>query len=80
MSHIYTPGPGDLMPKFAGHPHDSRTDDDDGSDDATAEVINDVRYWLNLAHVAALNADLAKARKHLEEAKTALDELLEPAP
>ena len=78
MSHIYTPGPGDLLPLFAGHPHDPRAPEQD-DDDATAEVINDVRYWLNLAHVAALNADLPKARKHLEEAKAALDELLEPA-
>lgn len=78
MSHIYTPGPGDLLPSFAGHPHDPRAPEQD-DDDATAEVINDVRYWLNLAHVAALNADLPKARKHLEEAKAALDELLEPA-
>lgn len=75
----YVPGPGDLLPPFAGHPHDPRTPEHDG-DDATAEVINDVRYWLNLAHVAALNADLPKARKHLEEAKAALDELLEPSP
>lgn len=75
----YVPGPGDLLPPFAGYPHDPRTPEHDG-DDATAEVINDVRYWLNLAHVAALNADLPKARKHLEEAKAALDELLEPSP
>ncbi len=78
MSHAYAPGPGDLLKPFAGHPHDPRAPEDD-SDDAAAEVINDVRYWLNLAHVAALNADLLKARKHLEEAKAALDELLEPA-
>lgn len=76
MSHVYAPGPGDLLPPFAGHPHDPRAPEQD--DDATAEVINDVRYRLNLAHVAALNADLPKARKHLEEAKAALDELLEP--
>lgn len=78
MSSAYAPGPGDIMPPFAGHPHDPRTPEPD-DDDATAEVINDVRYWLNLAHVAALNADLPKARQHLEEAKAALDELLEPA-
>lgn len=78
MSHAYTPGPGDLLPPFAGHSHDPRAPEQD-DDDATSEVINDVRYWLNLAHVAALNADLPKARKHLEEAKAALDELLEPA-
>lgn len=78
MSVAYAPGPGDLLPPFSGHPHDPQAPEQDG-DDATAEVINDVRYWLNLAHVAALNADLPKARKHLEEAKAALDELLEPA-
>ena len=78
MSNAYAPGPGDLLTPFAGHPHDPRATEQD-DDDATAEVINDVRYWLNLAHVAALNADLPKARKHLEEAKAALDELLEPA-
>ncbi len=78
MSVAYAPGPGDLLPPFSGHPHDPQAPEQYG-DDATAEVINDVRYWLNLAHVAALNADLPKARKHLEEAKAALDELLEPA-
>lgn len=74
----YCPGPGDLLPLFSGHQHDPRTPEpDDG--DATAELINDVRYWLNRAHVAALNADLPKAREYLGEAKTMIDELLEPA-
>lgn len=75
----YVPGPGDLLPPFACHPHDPRTPEDE-SDDATAEVIDDVRYWINRAHVAALNADLLKAREYLGEAKSALDELLEPSP
>ena len=78
MSHIYAPGPGDILSPFDGHPHDPRAPDPD-DDDATVDGINDVRYWLNLAHVAALNADLPKARKHLEEAKAALDDLLEPS-
>ena len=78
MSHAYAPGPGDLLPPFAGHPHDPQCPENN-SDDATAEVIDDVRYWLNLAYVAALNADLLKAREYLGEAKTMIDELLEPA-
>jgi len=67
----------DFVPPYSGHPNDPRAPEDD-SDDSTADAINDVRYWLNLAHVAALNADLLQSRKHLEKAKAALDELLEP--
>jgi hypothetical protein len=33
---IYTPGPGDMLGQYSGHPHDPRTPDD-GSDDTTAE-------------------------------------------
>ena len=72
MNDIYIPGPGDLMPTFSGHPHDPRTPDND--DDSEVEVINDVRYWLNLAHVSAIEGDMAKARHQMLQAKTLFDD------
>jgi len=75
MNHIYTPGPGDLMPLFAGHPHDPRTPEDD-EDDATVDVINDVRHFLNMAEVAATTGDWSKARQALVEARLCLEDLV----
>jgi hypothetical protein len=37
----YTPGPGDILGQYSGHPHDPRTPEDD-SDDTTEEAIVDV--------------------------------------
>ncbi len=75
MSNAYAPGPGDLMPPFAGHPHDPRTPDDD-EDDATVGVINDVRHFLNMAEDAATKGDWSKARQALAEALAPLEELI----
>jgi hypothetical protein len=65
----------DYMPPPAGHPHDPRmTERDD--DDATADVIDDVRQFLVMAEIAASNGDLAKARQSLIEARLSLEELV----
>ena len=32
MNHALLPGPGDLLPIYAGHPHDPRTPEDDVDD------------------------------------------------
>ena len=71
----YAPGPGDLLPPFAGHPHDPRTPDPD-DDDATADVINDVRQFLNMAEVAAAKGDWKKAKQARVEARLSLEELV----
>ena len=65
----------DYLPPFAGHPHDPRTPDAD-DDDPTVDVINDVRQFLAMAEIAALNGDLAKARQALVEAKLSLEDLV----
>ena len=74
-------GPGDAAtwPPFAGHPHDPRTPDPD-DDDATADVINDVRQFLNMAEVAAAKGDWKKAKQALVEARMSLEELVGVGP
>lgn len=71
----YCPGPGDLLGQYTGHPHDPRTPDDD-EDDATVDVINDVRHFLNMAEAAATTGDWSKARQALVEARLSLEELV----
>ncbi len=65
----------DYMPPPAGHPHDPRTPECD-EDDATADVIDDVRQFLVMAEIAASKGDLAKARQSLIEARLSLEELV----
>lgn len=74
MTHTYTPGQGDIMPPFAGHPHDPRAPMDD--DDPTLDVISDVRSFLAIAHVAAKKGDLGKARHALAEACKSIREFI----
>jgi hypothetical protein len=69
----YTPGPGDLLPAFAGHPHDPRMLDDD-DDDSTAEAFAEIREWLAIAEIAYSKGDLRKLRQALEEAQATLEE------
>lgn len=75
----YTPGPGDLMPTFSGHPHDPRTPEPD-DDDATKYVIADVRYFVEFAERSAAKGEIAKARAALVRAKESLDDILAVAP
>lgn len=65
----------DYMPPPAGHPHDPRTPECD-EDDATADVIDDVRQLLIMAEDEAFIGDLAKARQLLAEAHAYLGELV----
>jgi len=64
----------DYMPPSAGHPHDPRTLEDD--DDPTVDVINDVRQFLSMAEIAALNGDMGKAKSALIEARLSLEDLV----
>ncbi len=71
----YTPGPGDILGQYAGHPHDPRTQEDD-SDDTTVESIAEVRCFLVAAELAAKRGEIGKAREALREARFSIDELL----
>lgn len=64
----------DYMPPPAGHPHDPRTLED--GDDPTVDVINDVRQFLAMAEIAALNGDMGKAKRALIEARLSLEDLI----
>ena len=70
----YTPGPGDILYLYAGHPHDPRTPD--GDDDTTAESIADVRRFLVAAEMAANRGEIGKAREALREAKLSIEEMI----
>ena len=70
----YTPGPGDILGQYAGHPHDPRTSD--GDDDTTVESIADVRCFLVAAELAAKLGELDKAREALRKAMLSIEELL----
>ena len=72
------PGPGDLMPQFAGHPHDPRTPDvGDGDDvDQCQELISKIRICLDMAETALFRRDICRLRNSLEQARNALEEAL----
>ncbi len=71
----YTPGPGDILYLYTGHPHDPRTPEND-SDDTTAESIADVRCFLVAAEMAASRGEIDKAIEALREARFSIDELI----
>lgn len=75
MSHAYAPGPGDLLPPFAGHPHDPQCPENN-SDDDTEYVIEDIKYFLDSACRAWNRGDAAKAREILSVAHSAIGEIL----
>jgi len=75
MTPARCPGPGDLLPAFAGHPHDPRAPDDD-DDDTTADTLTEIREWLAIAEIANSNGDFRKRRQALEEAQAMLEEAL----
>jgi hypothetical protein len=75
MSPALYPGPGDLLPAFAGHPNDPQAPDDDG-DDSTAESLTEIREWLSIAEIAHSKGDFSKRRQALEEAQAILEEAL----
>ncbi len=71
----YTPGPGDILGQYTGHPHDPRTPEDD-SDDTTAESLSEIREWLAIAEIAHDNGDLRRRSQALKKAKAILEEAL----
>ena len=71
----YTPGPGDILGQYAGHPHDPRTPDD-GSDDTTAEAINMVRALVVSAAASEVCGDRTMAEKKMIAARDMINELL----
>lgn len=71
----YTPGPGDLLAPYGGHPHDPRTEPSE-DDDPTLDVINDLRQFLDMAEAAATQGDWSKAKHALIEARLSLEDLV----
>jgi len=71
----YTPGPGDILGQYAGHPNDPRAPEDD-SDDTTAKSIADARCFLVVAELAAKRGEIGKAREALRKAMLSIEELL----
>lgn len=72
------PGPGDLLPAFAGHPHDPRAPDTDDVDEVEEcqDLIAKIRQEIDMAETALFLRDMEKARKALQEALFALEEAL----
>ena len=71
----YTPGPGDILGQYAGHPHDPRTPEDD-SDDTTEEAIVDVFEYIADALAAYRKNDRAEYDRALRDAVTAINTML----
>jgi hypothetical protein len=78
MNPARCPGPGDLMPQYAGHPHDPRTPDADDVDDVDQcqDLIAKIRADLDMAETALFRRDMGKLRNSLENARHALEEAL----
>jgi len=78
MNHARCPGPGDLMPQYAGHPHDPRTPEaEEVSDvDACQDMIASIRAYLDAAELALFRRDFDKLRYPLEKARHALEDAL----
>ena len=71
----YTPGPGDILGQYSGHPHDPRTPEDD-SDDTTSEAINMVRALVVSAAASEVCGDRTMAEKKMVAARDMINELL----
>ena len=71
----YTPGPGDILGQYTGHPHDPRTPEDD-SDDTTEEAIVDVFEYIADALNAYRKNDRNEYDRVLREAAAAINRML----
>ena len=71
----YTPGPGDILGQYSGHPHDPRTPDD-GSDDTTEEAIVDVFGYIADALGAYRKNNRNEYDRVLREAAKAINTML----
>ena len=68
----YTPGPGDLMGQYTGHPHDPRTPDElDEIQDAHA-VLEEISLCIGMADRGIQRGDLLQFRAAMELAQTYL--------
>ena len=72
---IYTPGPGDMLGQYAGHPNDPRTPEDD-SDDTTEEAIFSVSEYMFDALIAYRSGNRADYERILREAVTEINTIL----
>ena len=72
------PGPGDLMPIYAGHPHDPRTPEaDDGDDvDQCQDLIAKIRAALDMAETALFRRDMETLCASLEKVADYLEDAL----
>ena len=71
----YTPGPGDMLGQYAGHPHDPRSPEDD-SDDTTAAALVDVAEYIADALGAYRKKDRNEYDRVLREAVKAINTML----
>lgn len=71
----YTPGPGDILGQYSGHPHDPRTPEDD-SDDTTEEAIVGVFGYIADALGAYRKNDRNEYDRVLREAAKAINIML----
>jgi len=79
MNHARCPGPGDLMPQYAGHPHDPRTPEAEEVSDVDAscqDLIAKIRGEIDMAETALFRRDFDKLRYPLEKARHALEDAL----
>ena len=71
----YTPGPGDMLGQYAGHPHDPRSPEDD-SDDTTEEALVAVAEYIADALSAYRMNDRNEYDRVLREAAKAINTML----
>ena len=71
----YTPGPGDMLGQYAGHPHDPRSPEDD-SDDTTEGAIVGVFEYIADALGAYRKNDRNEYDRVLREAVKAINTML----
>ena len=71
----YTPGPGDILGQYTGHPHDPRTPEND-SDDTTEEALVDVAEYIADALGAYRKKDRNEYDRVLREAVKAINTML----
>ncbi len=71
----YTPGQGDILGQYSGHPHDPRTPEYD-SDDTTEEAIVDVFVYIADALGAYRKNDRNEYDRVLREAAKAINIML----
>ena len=72
--HEFGPGDAATWPPCMGHPNDPRTPESD--EDAALESIDYAIDWLQMAKIAIINGDTAKAKQMIDDARETLAELV----